>query len=157
MSMLRWEPFADLTQLRDQMNRLFDQSLTRTGREPAAVATWAPLVDIQETEDAIVLHAEVPGVKPENIDIQLSGDTLTIRGERRVVKEEKNKSFVRTERAYGVFQRSFTLGIPIDQAKVTAHYEDGVLELTLPKAEEVKPKQIKIEVAGGPKSVEANK
>jgi len=146
MSMVRWDPFADMTQLREQVNRLFEQSLTRTGREPAAMRTWAPSVDIVETENELVIHAELAGMKPEDIDIQLEGDTLTIKGERKFAREEKSKQYVRVERAYGVFQRSFTLGVPVKQQEIKAAYHDGILEVTLPKAEEVKPKQIQIQV-----------
>lgn len=150
MSLIRWDPFADMAQLREQVNRLFEQSLTRTGNEPMSVRTWAPMVDIHETESAVVLDVEMPGIKPEEIDIQIVGDTLTIKGERKMAKEEKAKHYVRVERAYGMFQRSFTLGVPIEQGSVRANYKDGVLEISLPKAEAIKPKQVKVEVQGEP-------
>ena len=148
MSIVRWDPFADISQLREQVNRLFEQSLTTSGHEPASMRTWAPTVDIEETKDALIIHAELPGIKPEEISIQVEGDTLTLRGERQIQREEKDKQFVRVERAYGAFQRSFTLGIPIKTDEVNACYNNGVLDITLPKAEEVKPKsiQVKIEV-----------
>ena len=146
MSLVRWDPFADMAKLRDQVDRLFAQSLTRTGHEPASTRTWAPNVDIVETEHALILHAELPGMKPEEIAIQMEGDTLTIKGERKFEHEEKRKQFVRIERAYGTFQRSFTLGIPVKSQDIHAMYRNGVLEITLPKAEEVKPKQIQIQV-----------
>ncbi len=113
MSLVRWDPFADMAQLRDQVDRLFAQSLTRTGQEPASARTWAPNVDIVENEQALVLHAELPGMNPDDIAIQIEGDTLTIKGERKFAHEEKRKQYVRIERAYGAFQRSFTLGIPV--------------------------------------------
>ncbi|MHB0937830.1 MAG: Hsp20/alpha crystallin family protein [Armatimonadota bacterium] len=146
MSMVRWDPFADMAQLREQVNRLFEQSLTRNGREPVSTRTWAPLVDIEETADALVLHVELPGVTPEEIAIQIEGDTLTIRGERKFAQEAKDRQYVRIERAYGAFMRTFTLGVPVKQADVKASYREGVLEIVLPKAEEVKPKQIQIQV-----------
>ncbi len=146
MSLLRWDPFADIAQLRDQMNRMFDQSISSYGREPVSARTWAPPVDITETEDAITLHVEVPGINPEDINIQVEGGTITIKGERKFEKEEKGTQFVRTERTYGLFQRSFTLGLPIKQQEVEATYNDGVLTVMLPKAEEVKPKQVQVKV-----------
>lgn len=148
MSLIRWDPFADMAQLREQMNRLFEQNLTRYGNEPMATQTWAPAVDIAETENEIVLHVDVAGVKPEEIDIQITGDTLTIKGERNAHTEEKDRRYLRIERSYGAFQRSFTLGLPVDQSQVHAAYKDGVLEVTLPKAEAVKPKQVKVEIEG---------
>ncbi len=146
MSLGRWDPFADMAQLREQVNRLFDTTLNRSGQEPTAARTWAPVVDIYETVQAIVLHVDLPGVKPEEIDIRITGDTLTLKGERTLAREETEKQYVRIERAYGAFQRSFTLGVPIEQSAVTAAYHDGVLEITLPKAEESKPKQVKVDV-----------
>jgi HSP20 family protein len=150
MSLIRWDPFADMAQLREQVNRLFEQNLPRTGHEPMSARTWAPAVDIHETESAIVLEVEMPGIKPEEIDIQIVGDTLTIKGERKMAKEAKEKHYVRIERAYGAFQRSFTLGLPIEQNGVRAACKDGILEITLPKAETVKPKQVRVEVQTEP-------
>ncbi|MHB9133846.1 MAG: Hsp20/alpha crystallin family protein [Armatimonadota bacterium] len=146
MSIVRWDPFADMAQLRDQINRMFEQSLTRNGSEPVSTQTWAPRVDIVEMEDALTLHVELPGVKPEEIDIQITGDVLTLKGERKFEKTVKEKQYIRVERAYGAFQRSFTLGFPVNQQDVKANYQNGVLEITLPKAEAAKPKQIKVEV-----------
>ncbi len=153
MSLIRWDPFADMAQLREQVNRLFEQSLTHAGNEPMTTRAWAPAVDIHETDAAIVLEMEVPGVTPEEIDIQLVGDTLTVKGARTLAREEEGsaaKHYVRIERAYGAFQRSFTLGIPVEQGGVRASYQHGVLEITLPKAESVKPKQVKVEVQTEP-------
>ncbi|MEI6520418.1 MAG: Hsp20/alpha crystallin family protein [bacterium] len=146
MSIVRWDPFADMAQLREQVNKLFEQSIAQNGREPVAMRSWAPLVDIAETADTIMVHAELPGIKPEEITIEVEGGMLTIRGERKIEKETKDKQFVRVERAYGSFQRSFNLAVPIKQSNVKAAYRNGVLEITLPKAEEAKPKQITIEV-----------
>lgn len=156
MSIVRWDPFADMALLRDQVNRAFEQSLNRNGQgqEPASSRTWAPVVDIAESENDFVLHVEVPGLKPEEIDIQIADDTLTIKGERKLEKETKKKEYVRIERSYGAFQRSFSLGVPIKKENVGASYNSGVLTIILPKAEEVKPKQIKIEVKGEPKTIE---
>jgi len=146
MSLVRWDPFADMAQLREQMNRLFEQSLSRVGTEPTATSTWAPAVDILETENELILRAELPGVNPDDITIRMEGETLTLRGDRRVEKAEKDWQYVRVERAYGTFQRSFTLGLRVQQDQIHATYRDGVLEVILPKAEEVKPRQIKVNV-----------
>ena len=146
MSLIRWDPFGEMHQLRGQVNTLFEQMLARQGQDRAYSQTWAPSVDILETDTTIVLHVEVAGIKPEDIDIAITGDTLTIKGERKAEQEEHGKQYVRIERSYGAFQRSFTLGVSIDQAGVKATSKDGVLEITLPKREEVKPKQVKVEV-----------
>lgn len=146
MNLVRWDPFSDMAHLRDQVNRLFEQSIGVNGREPLSTRTWAPLVDIEETKDALVVHVELPSVKPEEISIQVEGSTLTIRGERKFEKEENSKQFVRIERSYGAFQRSFNLGVPIKADEVSAQFCSGVLEVTLPKADEVRPKQIPVKV-----------
>lgn len=146
MSQVRWDPFGDVSIFRQQVNRMFEHSLARSEREPVQAHTWTPTVDIYETEREIVLAVEVPGVKPEEIDIQITGDTLTIRGERKLAREDNGRQYMRIERSYGPFQRSFTLGVPINQQQVKAAYRDGLLEITLPKAEEVKPKQVKVEI-----------
>ncbi len=148
MSMIRWDPFADMAQLREQVNRLFEQSLTHSGHEPVTTQSWAPALDIVETADAITLYVELPGIDPAGIDIQMAGDTLTLKGERRA-PEEHGRQFIRVERNYGAFQRAFTLGVPIEAAGIHAVYTDGVLEVTLPKREAAKPKQVKIEVQPG--------
>jgi HSP20 family protein len=109
-----------------------------------APSAWTPAVDVAETEEAITLHVEVPGLKLEEIDIELTGDTLTIRGERKRVQEEQQDNFVRVERSYGRFQRSFTLATPVQNDKVSAAYRDGILEITLPKSEETKPRKIAV-------------
>ncbi len=109
-----------------------------------APGSWSPAVDVAETEEAITLHIELPGMKQEEIDIELTGDTLTIRGERKRVREEQKDNFVRVERSYGRFQRSFTLATPVQNDKVSAAYRDGVLEITLPKSEETKPRKIAV-------------
>lgn len=152
MSLLRWDSFADMAQLRDQVNRLFEQSLTRTGQEPASTKVWAPAVDIMETKDAVMLHMEIAGITPGEINIQVTEDMLTVKGERRMARREDGRQVIRQERSYGPFQRSFTLGVPVDQQRIRASYRDGVLEIVLHKREEQKPKQVKIDVQSGPES-----
>ena len=148
MAIVRWDPFQDLISLQERMNRLFEQTLdhSRGEREGMVAATWAPAVDIYETPDSIVLQAELPGLSKEDIDIQVRDNVLTLKGERRSEKEVKEGNYLRVERAYGGFQRAFTLPAAVQADKIRAVFKDGVLDVSIPKAEEAKPKQIKIEV-----------
>jgi HSP20 family protein len=148
MAIVRWDPFQDLASLQDRMNRIFEQTLSRFqgDREGLIAGAWAPVVDIYETPDSVVLKAELPGLSTQDIDIQVRDNVLTLKGERRLQKEVKEESYLRLERAYGSFQRAFTLPAAIQADKIRAVFKDGVLEVNIPKAEEAKPKQIKIEV-----------
>lgn len=144
----RWDPFLDNFSLRKEIDRLFEDNLgpiTAPFSDRVAV-DWVPAVDIAETEDALHVKAELPGLKQEDVDIHVQGDTLTIKGERKYEHEEKKKNYLRKETTYGSFQRAFSLGVPVKTDAVTATYKNGVLEITLPKVEEVKPKQVKIKV-----------
>lgn len=129
-----FDPFTEFA-------RALGQGAANTSTAPGP---WSPAVDVAETEDAITLHVELPGMKLEEIDIELTGDTLTIRGERKRVREEQKDNFVRVERSFGRFQRTFTLATPIQHDKVSAAYRDGILEITLPKSEETKPRKIAV-------------
>jgi Molecular chaperone (small heat shock protein) len=142
------DPFRELEQIQNTMNRLFDVSLGRhTGKELMAWDTeWDPAVDVYDSKDAIVVKADLPGVNKEDIDISVLNDTLVIKGEKKQEKEVKEKGSIRSERFYGSFQRAITLPGGVDTGKVTAAYKNGVLELTLPKKEDAKPKQIKVDV-----------
>ncbi|HLC21294.1 MAG TPA: Hsp20/alpha crystallin family protein [Candidatus Methylomirabilis sp.] len=149
MAIVRWDPFRDVTTLQDRMNRLFDQALSRTRadeEEGLTASTWAPAVDIFETADSIVMKAELPGVSRDNIDIQVRDNTLTLKGERKFEREVKDENYLRIERSYGAFHRAFGLATVIQQDQIKAVFKDGVLEVTMPKAEEAKPKQVKVEV-----------
>jgi len=149
MAIVRWDPFRDLMTIQDRMNRLFDQTLSKTRTdddEGLTASTWSPAVDIYETADSIVLKAELPGLSRENIDIQVRDNTLTLKGERKFEREVKDENYLRIERSYGAFQRAFNLPSVIQQDKIKAVFKEGVLEVTMPKAEEAKPKQVKIEV-----------
>ena len=149
MAVLRWDPFRDVMTLQDRMNRLFDQALSRTrtdDEEGLTASTWSPAVDIFETPDSIVMKAELPGVRRENIDIQVRENTLTLKGERKFEREVKDENYLRMERSYGTFQRAFSLPAVIQQDKIKAVLKDGVLEVSMPKAEEAKPQQVKIDV-----------
>jgi HSP20 family protein len=148
MAIVRWNPFQDLVSLQERMNRLFEQTLDRSRgeREGMVAGTWAPAVDIYETPDSIVLQAELPGLSKDDIDIQVRDNVLTLKGERRSEKEIKEGNYLRVERAYGGFQRAFTLPAAVQADKIRAVFKDGVLDVNIPKAEEAKPKQIKIDV-----------
>jgi HSP20 family protein len=145
MAITRWDPFRDLSLLQDRMNRLFDDA----GRgwradEPAATTTWSPAVDIYETENEIMVQAELPGVDRKDITLNLENNVLTLKGERRFEKETKQENYHRIERSYGAFSRAFSIPAIVDEEKIRADYKDGILKIALPKKEQVKPKQIKI-------------
>lgn len=141
----RWDPFRDLSVLQDRINRIFSEA-TRSPAEAASARTWAPVVDILETDNDLVVRAELPGLKQQDIDIEVTDESLTIKGERKFDEAAKDQ-YIRVERPYGPFQRSFTIGVPIQHDKVKATYRDGILEVVIPKAEEVKPKKITIEAS----------
>ncbi len=146
MAVVKWDPLRDLLSIQDRMNRLFEQTLSRSRREEGITAsTWSPAVDIYETPETIIMKADLPGLSREDIEIQIGDNTLTLRGERRFAKDVQQENYLRIERAYGAFQRNFTLPATVQQEKIRAIFRDGVLELTLPKAEEAKPKKIAIE------------
>ena len=146
MTLTKWEPLRDLLTLQDRMNRLFDDSVRglRPGDEGLSSGIWSPPVDIYETDNEVILKAELPEVNQKDIDIQIENSTLTLNGERKFERETKKENFHRIERSYGAFSRSFTLPNAIDQEKIHADYKDGVLKITMPKREETKPKQIKV-------------
>src|SRR5215470_9725794 len=151
----RWEPFREFSSLQDRMNRLFQDSFGREGREEAlATAGFAPAVDVYEDEHKITLKIEVPGIDEKDIDVRVDNNTLTVHGERKFEKEEKEENYRRIERQYGSFTRSFTLPQTVDAENVSANYEKGVLKITLPKKAEAKPKQIKVNV-GSEKTLES--
>jgi len=141
----RFEPFREFASLQNQMNRLLQQEAV--GREDALLQTsFAPPVDIYEDEHSYTLKLEVPGIEEKDIDVKLENSTLTVSGERKFEKEEKEENYRRVERRYGSFVRSFTLPQTIDSETVTAEYDKGVLKIRLAKKAEAKPKQIKISV-----------
>ena len=148
MAMVRFDPFRDLAVLQDRMNRLFNEVYTpRQSDDLMNRGTWTPAVDIFEREGALVLKAELPDMRREDIDVSVENHTLTLRGERKLDNEIKQESFHRIERAYGSFVRSFSLPNTVDTSKIGAEYKNGVLTVTLPVREEAKPRQINIEVA----------
>jgi HSP20 family protein len=157
MPITRFDPFRDLFALQNRMNSLFrDFSQTQGENDALTTAGFAPPVDIYEDEHKVVIKLEVPGVKQEDLDIRVDNNTLTVRGERKFEKEEKQENFHRVEQRYGSFYRSFTLPGTVDSDHIQAEYENGVLRVTLEKRAEAKPKQIKVNVAST-KPVEAAK
>lgn len=144
MSITRWEPFRDLISLREAMDRLFEEGWVwpRAGRRSPLQETLA--IDIYETPDNVVVKTAVPGVKPEDIDITITGNTLSIAGETKAEEKVEEENYVRRERRYGRFSRSITLPSGAQGEKAEATFEHGLLTLTIPKAEEAKPKVIKV-------------
>lgn len=148
MAVIRWTPFRELSTVQDRVNRLFEDAMKAPYRadEGLASTAWAPAVDIYETDKEIVLKAELPEMQEKDIDIKVEDNVLCLTGERRMEKEIKEENYHRIERAYGSFNRSFTLPRTVDREGIKAAYKDGVLKVTLPKKEETKPKQIKIDI-----------
>src|SRR5246500_2393875 len=147
----RWEPFRGNSP-EAQMNRLISDFFGRATQEHN-LTTWAPAVDIFESEHELVVKADLPDVKPEELDIRVENNILTIRGERKFEKKVDEKNYLRVERSYGSFSRSFSLANTVNSEAIKADYKDGVLTLTIPKREEAKPKQIKVSV--GPQAATA--
>jgi len=140
----RWETFRG-TSPDTQLNRLFNDFFGRATQDQN-LTTWAPAVDIYESEHELVVKADLPDVKPEELDIRVENNILTIRGERKFEKKVDEKNYLRVERAYGSFARSFSLANTVNTDAIKADYKDGVLTLSVPKREEAKPKQIKVNV-----------
>ena len=154
-SLTRWDPFLELSAQKDRMTRLFRELYSPEGpEETLTTTTFAPPVDVYEDEHNITLKIEVPGIDEKDIDVRMENNTLTVHGERKFEKEEKEENFCRVERQYGSFTRSFTLPSSVDAEHVSAHYDKGVLKIDLAKKAEAKPKQIKVNV-GGEKTIEA--
>ena len=149
----RWEPFREFTTLQDRVNRLFRDTYGDGRDEALTTSNFAPPVDVYEDEHNITLKIEVPGIEEKDIDVRIENNTLTVHGERKFEKEEKEENFRRVERQYGSFTRSFTLPNTIDAEKVQANYDKGILKVQLAKKAEAKPKQIKVNV-GSEKAVE---
>ena len=143
-----WDPFRDLEAIQNEMNRMFDSSLVRWGDRDTGLleGAWSPAIDIYDSKDNVMVKADIPGMKKDEIDVSVHGDTLILKGEKKQEKETKEKDFVRTERFCGSFNRAIRLPSEVDAAKVNASYKNGVLELVLPKKEESKPKQLKIDI-----------
>ena len=148
MAIIRWDPFREMTQVQNQLNRLVDQ--VWGGRQES----WLPAVDVFDKKDAVVLKAELPGMDPDAIQIEVEDNVLTIKGERRFEETVDEERYYRVERRFGSFQRSLALPQGVKADEIGASYEDGILVVTVPKAEEEKPKRIEVKAK---KAVEARK
>ncbi len=148
LSPVRWDPFGEFSTLQERLNRLFEDLMptTRMGEEELTTGTFYPAVDIYEGEKEITLKAELPGIDKKDVHVDINGGVITLRGERKIEKENKKENYHRVERSYGIFNRSFTLPTTVDPGKVKANYKDGVLSVTLPRKEEAKPKSIPVGV-----------
>lgn len=142
----RFEPCRVPFSLPEQFQRFFNEAFDRSAEE-GALTPWAPAVDIYENEHELVVKADLPDIKPEELDIRVENNILTLRGERKFEKKVDEKNYLRVERTYGLFSRSFSLANTVNSEAIKAEYKDGVLTLTVPKREEAKPKQIKVYVA----------
>jgi len=147
----RWSPSRGVTTLQDQVNRLFEDNFTRGLAGQADLATWAPAVDIYETESELVVKADLPDLQEKDIDVRVENNTLTIRGERKIEKEVNQDNYLRVERAYGSFTRSFSLPNTVKTEGIRAEYRNGTLTVRMAKREESKSKQVKISVTGNGK------
>jgi HSP20 family protein len=139
------QPFRGASTPQEQINRIFGDGVGRTGVE-SNLTPWAPAVDIYETENELVVKADLPDMNPQDLDIRVENNILTIRGERKFEKRVSEENYLRVERAYGSFARSFTLANTVNSEAIKADYQNGVLTLSIPKTEEAKPKQIKVNV-----------
>ena len=149
MNLVKWDPFKELEDVSNRLNRLFSRSPARTesNQEMLAMADWTPSVDISETDTAYLIKGEIPGVKKEDVKITIEDGMVTMRGERKQEKEEKNKKFHRIERSYGSFIRSFRMPDDVDESAIKAEFKDGMISVTLPKSAKAKAKAIEVSVS----------
>lgn len=156
MNLVTYDPFREMRSLQDEVNRLFSSSFNRSGDNEMMRGSWSPSVDIYENKDQIVLEAELPGMRPEDVNISIENNVLTIHGERKFEKKDEKDNFHRVERSYGSFTRSFTLPPTVTSEAADAVFENGILRLTLAKREEAKPRRIEIKFGGDtqPKSID---
>lgn len=141
MRLVRWQPFAEMESLRSQMDRMFDEL---AGLNRQSSTDWTPAIEIQDREDSLVLRAEIPGVEAKDLDIQVAREAVAISGEHRYENKAQEQGFFRTELRYGSFQRTIPLPVAVENNQVQAEFKDGILRLTLPKAQEARHKVVKI-------------
>jgi HSP20 family protein len=144
MSIMRWDPFEDLGGLRRSMDRMFDELLLRSPRQPVVIKEWAPPVEMFETNTEVIVRAELPNIDPKKVDITVAEDTVTLRGETKHEQEQKERNYFYRELLYGAFTRTLKLPTAVKGVEAKAVYKDGVLEVTIPKAEHVKPIPVKV-------------
>lgn len=146
MSITRWDAFRNMATLHDQVNRLFEGNLQGSRGDNSALTTWAPAVDIYEDENALVIKADLPDMNERDLDIRVENNTLIVKGERKFEQKVKEENYLRIERTYGSFSRSFSLPNTVNTEAIKAEYKNGVLTVELPKRAESKPKQVKVNV-----------
>ena len=161
MALVRWEPVRELTSLQNEMNRLFNTFFDAptaggNGANGGSLRRWIPAMDLVETDDHFVLKADLPGLDESDVNIEFEDNVLTVSGERNAEHEDKREGYVRVERAYGTFRRSLTLPEGVNAEAVTASFEKGVLEVSIPKPEERKPRKVAIQVGERPAAIEGN-
>ena len=155
MALVRWEPVRELSSLQNDMNRLFNTFFDTTTRaKGASPRRWVPAMDVVETDEHFVLKADLPGLSEDDVRIDVDGDVLTVSGERKSEHEDKREGYVRVERSYGTFRRSLTLPEGVEADAVSATFENGVLEIRIPKPEQRKPRRVAIQVGSAPAAVE---
>ena len=149
MSITGWDPFRNTPTLQGQVNRLFEGSFEDQRDDHSGPATWAPAVDIYETENELVLQADLPDMNEKDLDIRVENKTLTVRGERRFEQKVREDNYLRIERTHGSFRRTFALPDAVNTEAIKAEYKNGVLTVELPKRAESKPKQVKVNITNG--------
>ncbi len=149
MSITRWDAFRNMATLHDQVNRLFENNPQGSRSDNSSLTTWAPAVDIYENENALVIKADLPDMDEKDLDIRVENNTLTVKGERKFEQKVKEENYLRIERTYGSFSRSFSLPNTVNTEAIKAEYKNGVLTVELPKRAESKPKQVKVNVTNG--------
>jgi HSP20 family protein len=147
MSIIRWDPFDEIMSTREAMDRLFEDFFSRRPRQ-AGPMVWQPAIEISETENDIIVKAELPGIDPKNVEVNVTAEGLTIKGEARTEQEEKKRNYYRRELRYGAFQRTVPLPIEVKGEDAKATFRHGILEVKVPKAERVRPKSVKVEIEG---------
>ena len=146
-TIVRWDPFREMGTLHDRMSRLYDEVWGRGRREDESVTgNWMPSVDVKETKDALEISTELAGIDPKDVEVTVENGVLTLKGSRNFEKAVEGETYHRVERAYGSFERSFTLPTNVESDKINATYHHGVLHLTVPKREEAKPRSVAIKV-----------
>ena len=148
MAVSRWDPFRELTSIQNELNRLFGRTFAPEGAEQQRDAAWTPPVDVSETEDRFVIHAELPGVGPGDVEISVENSILAIEGRRRFYAGQKEDDFLRVERRFGSFGRSVTLPSTADVERISATFDAGILTIEIPKKEEAKPRKIQVKASG---------
>jgi HSP20 family protein len=148
-AMVRWDPFRDLMSIQSELNRLFGRTYAGdTQGAPSAAGSWVPALDVYETKEQFVVTMDLPGIEPESVDVTVEDSTLTVAGSRELSTEMQEENYLRVERRYGQFSRSLSLPPSADPTTIDARFDKGVLTITVPKAEEAKPKKITIKAKG---------